>query len=77
MNKNKKSFAYVYGVYGGVGIQLASAVGIMAWLGYYVDKKLGTMPWFLLIGVCLGTAGGFYNLYRLLKREKDDSSGDS
>lgn len=72
-NKNEKpknSFGYTYGLYGGVGIQLVAAIGGGVWIGHFVDKKFGTTPWFLLLGILLGTMGGFYNLYVLLKREK-------
>jgi ATP synthase protein I len=66
---DKKSFIRAYGLYGGVGIQLGVAITGMTMLGKYIDEKLDTMPWFLIVGVILGTAGGFYNLFRLLKKE--------
>ena len=68
---DKRSFGYVYGLYGGVGIQLVAAIAGGVWLGHLVDKKFATTPWFMLLGILLGTMGGFYNLFVLLKREKD------
>lgn len=34
------------------------ALGVIA--GYYADKKLGTTPWLLVLGSCLGMALGMY-----------------
>lgn len=34
------------------------ALGVLA--GYYADKKLGTTPWLLVTGSCLGMALGVY-----------------
>ena len=34
--------------------------------GYFVDKWLGTKPLFILIGLLLGTAAGFYGMYKML-----------
>jgi|GEM_PF-1329347 len=34
--------------------------------GYFLDKWLDTKPLFILIGLALGGAAGFYGLYKLL-----------
>lgn len=38
-------------------------------LGSQLDQYLGTSPWFLIIGVLLGGAGAFIQLFRILKKE--------
>jgi F0F1-type ATP synthase assembly protein I len=36
------------------------------YLGQWLDRKLGTAPWMLLIGVFVGAGGSFYSMYRKL-----------
>lgn len=58
----------------GVGLQFAGAILIFLFLGRWLDEKLGTSPWLLLIGVMVGAAAGFYSLYRqlvLVPRERE------
>lgn len=50
--------------YAGVGLELAAAVAGLTLLGYWIDTKLGSEPWGLLIGVFVGIVGGTYNLLR-------------
>ncbi|HTR78894.1 MAG TPA: AtpZ/AtpI family protein [Gemmatimonadaceae bacterium] len=52
--------------FAGVGIQFALTILVFAYLGNWVDGKLGTSPWLLVLGVLLGGAGGFYSMYRRL-----------
>jgi len=40
--------------------------------GYYVDRWLGTTPWLLLVGLVLGIAAGFVNLFRSVSRAERD-----
>lgn len=37
-------------------------LGVVA--GYFADKKLGTEPWLLVAGACLGLAVGMYSFVR-------------
>lgn len=34
--------------------------------GYFLDKWLGTKPAFVLVGLLLGGAAGFYGMYKML-----------
>jgi len=45
-------------------------VGLAA--GYYLDRYLGTEPWFTIALLLLGIAAGFINIYFTVK--KYDSS---
>jgi ATP synthase protein I len=59
----------------GLTLVVATVIGLVA--GYYADRWLGTTPWLLLLGLGLGIAAGFVNLFRSVKRaerELDDSS---
>jgi F0F1-type ATP synthase assembly protein I len=49
-----------------VGIQFALAILVFLYLGQWLDRKLGTAPWLLIIGVFLGAGLGFYSMYRKL-----------
>ena len=63
-----------------VGMELAVAILVGAFLGYLGDRWLGTRPWLMLAGLVLGTFAGFRNLYRVLnemERTKKDSNGKS
>jgi F0F1-type ATP synthase assembly protein I len=37
-------------------------------IGHYVDGRLHSSPWGLLIGVLVGVAGGAASAYQLIKR---------
>ncbi len=54
-----------------VGLSMALAIIIGVVIGYYIDKKFGTEPWFLLIFFGLGVAAAFRNLYRFYEKAKD------
>lgn len=49
-----------------VGLELVAATLIGAGLGYALDRWLGTGPWLVVVGVVLGTAAGFFGIYRLV-----------
>jgi F0F1-type ATP synthase assembly protein I len=43
---------------------LIGAILLLGGIGYALDSWLGTSPWFLLGGLCLGLIVGFYVLAR-------------
>lgn len=51
-----------------LGLRFAAAATLFGLLGHWVDGKLHTTPTFLIIGVMLGAAGGFVNIYRTVMR---------
>lgn len=58
----------------GMALVLATVIGLAG--GYFLDGWLGTSPWLTLLGLGLGIAAGFVNLFRSVKtaeREIDDS----
>jgi ATP synthase protein I len=59
-------FLIAFGIYGAVGFQLSTAVIGGLLLGGWFDQKYGTSPWLTLLGLILGSVGGFYNLIRIL-----------
>ena len=54
-----------------LGLMLPSSIAVGLFLGYLLDKLLGTHPWLLLIFFLLGTVSGFYSLIRGLSKFKD------
>jgi ATP synthase protein I len=49
----------------GVTFVVSTVLGLAA--GYYADRWLGSSPWGLLVGLGIGIAAGFVNLFRALK----------
>jgi F0F1-type ATP synthase assembly protein I len=51
-----------------VGLQFALSIVVFLYVGQWIDRRLGTAPWFLLIGVFVGAGAGFYSMYRKLMK---------
>lgn len=50
----------------GAGAQLAAALVAGLYGGQWLDRRFGTAPVFLFVGVALGAIGGMMALYRQL-----------
>ena len=50
--------------FAGLGLQMGAVLIAGAWLGYWLDSKLGTDPWLTILFVFLGAGAAFYSLYR-------------
>ncbi|MDP2867084.1 MAG: AtpZ/AtpI family protein [Elusimicrobiota bacterium] len=59
-----------YWKYAQIGLELAVSVMVGFWGGYWLDKKLGSAPWLMLLGAAAGMAGGFYLVIRELFEKK-------
>ena len=46
--------------------QFLASVGVMSWLGWWADGRLGTKPWLLLTGVLLGFAAAIWGFIKVL-----------
>lgn len=44
-------------------------------LGYWLDKKLGTEPWLLLLGAVLGIISGFYHFIKTVLQLQKSETG--
>lgn len=51
-----------------VGLEMAVAVAVGYFVGDWVDKKIGTEPWAMLIFLGCGIAAAFRSLWRTAKR---------
>jgi F0F1-type ATP synthase assembly protein I len=54
--------------FAGVGMQFGATIVIAALAGVWLDKRLGTTPWFVILMVFGGAAAGFWSMYRRLVR---------
>jgi len=48
------------------GWYFATCLGVGLVGGLLIDRWLKTAPWFLLAGLLLGTAAGFYGMFKML-----------
>lgn len=51
-----------------MGITIVACTFIGLFLGIYIDKYLGSSPWFTLILLFFGIAAGFKNIYMAAKK---------
>jgi ATP synthase protein I len=49
----------------GITLVISTFIGLAG--GYYADRWLRTAPWLTMIGLGVGIAAGFVNLFRLTK----------
>jgi F0F1-type ATP synthase assembly protein I len=64
------------GPYLGLGVEFAASVLLCLFGGRWLDSKMGTEPAFMLVGVLLGTAAGFYSFFRKALRLGERSKGE-
>jgi F0F1-type ATP synthase assembly protein I len=50
--------------FAGIGIQFALTIVLSAFLGIWLDRRLGTSPWFVIASVFAGAALGFWSMLR-------------
>jgi F0F1-type ATP synthase assembly protein I len=50
------------------GLELGMIFIILAGIGWWADRKLGTSPWLLLLFCAIGIGGGLYRLVRRAMR---------
>ncbi|MGH7550984.1 MAG: AtpZ/AtpI family protein [Gemmatimonadota bacterium] len=52
------------GRYTGFGLAWALSVLFFLAIGYWLDQRLGTLPWLTIVGAFVGATGGFISLVR-------------
>lgn len=61
------------------GYTLLAAVGLFGFIGWWLDNRYQSTPWFLLGGIGLGLAVGFNSLFKRLslveKRHRANKQG--
>ena len=71
MDNETKKMIRTLGYVSTVGLAMAFSIGIGAFIGYYLDKKFGTNPWFFFIFLGFGIIAAFKNLHLMYKKVKD------
>jgi len=71
MDEDLKKTIKTLGYCSTIGIAMALSIALGVFIGYYIDSKFGTQPWFFFIFLCFGIAAAFRNLYILYKKIKD------
>ena len=68
MSKEKESAGALGDLarYSGLGLQFGATVGVFAFLGHWLDRRLGRSPGCLLAGVFLGFGLGLYSMVKKL-----------
>ena len=66
------------GRYTGFGLTWALSVLMFLALGYWLDGRLGTLPWLTILGAFVGATGGFVSLYHgiVAAAEADEDTGE-
>ena len=59
-----------------LGLMLPSSIAVGLFLGYILDKALGTRPWMLIVFFLFGAASGIYNFLRGLNKLQEDKEKD-
>jgi F0F1-type ATP synthase assembly protein I len=50
--------------FAGLGLQFAGSLCLFGLLGWWLDRKLGTTPWLLILLIFVGAGAAFYSMYR-------------
>jgi F0F1-type ATP synthase assembly protein I len=61
--------------FAGIGLQFALTILVFVFAGVWLDKRLGTSPWFVLVFVFVGAGGGFYSMYRRVTAAQRKTDG--
>ena len=57
------------GAYAGLGLQFAISIVVFAYAGVWLDRRLGTSPLFIILGVFVGAGGAFYSMIRRINAD--------
>ena len=64
-----------------LGIMFPVSITLGGAIGYYLDTKLGTLPWLFAIFILFGIAAAFINLFRMLNKfdelSEDEPNSDT
>ena len=57
-----------------VGIELAVSVMIGLFFGRWLDGRIGTAPWMMILFLCVGFAAGLKSIYRFVRQADRDAA---
>jgi F0F1-type ATP synthase assembly protein I len=56
--------------FAGVGMQFAVTIVLFALAGIWLDRRLDSSPWFVIVMVFGGAGLGFWTMYRRMTRKR-------
>ena len=62
--ERSRTTAVELGRYTGLGLQFAASQALFGALGWWIDRRLSTDPWLMILGMLLGSALSFVSLLR-------------
>lgn len=74
MNKDKQSRAKIIkelSPYMTLGLDFAITISLFALLGYWLDGKYGTKPFWILVLSLFGIVVAFYKFFRVVLKKKE------
>jgi ATP synthase protein I len=64
--------------FAGIGLQFALTILVFVFAGVWLDRRLGTSPWLVIVFVLLGSAAGMFSMYRkVTAAQRRDAEGTS
>ena len=66
--KQQNGFIRAFSLLSQIGITIIVCIGISIFLGFQLDKLLGTTPWLLVVFIFLGIAAAFKSIFDFAKR---------
>lgn len=48
-----------------IGVELVVSTVAGGAIGFFLDRWIGTKPWFMIVGILFGAAAGFRSVYRI------------
>lgn len=67
MGKSSSKLLYTTGVALQLGFSIAIPLVVFILLGLWVDKRLGTLPLFVILGVILSLVVTVYEMWQIIK----------
>jgi ATP synthase protein I len=74
---DKKETLYSFLTYGTLGLEMGLSLVIGLAIGYYLDRRFGTAPIFLIIFMIFGILAGMKRIYTLWKKAEREDEGDA
>jgi ATP synthase protein I len=72
MDKLDRKTLLQMGYASSIGIAMVLAIFGSLYVGNWLDKKLGTLPYFTILFLAIGLVAGFKNFYSLIKQNFKD-----
>lgn len=62
--------------FAGIGLQFALTILVFVFAGVWLDRRLGTSPWLVIVFVFVGSAAGVFSMYRkVTAAQRRDAEG--